>query len=400
MGNRLKSPMVQGVKLNVVPRLIKMHIFLIALFHFKNWSKTLTTVNLLKSRIRQYIGPKSIQRIVQIDGYYYWDMYGAGWPSSLFVRNVIRELVRINSKDTDHVGMRNVLFGFTVKCPMQCEHCFEWDNLNLKEKLSFEDVCVIIEKLIKYGVGQIHLGGGEPMMRYEDLLSLLKRYRNQVGFWIVTSGYQLTKERAYELKAAGLTGVCVSIDHHDEQWHNEFRHHKKLFGMACEAAVASREAGMVTALSLCATREFLTQENLETYMVMAQKLNVGFVQVLEPRAAGHYAGKDVQLSDEQKKILEEMFLKVNHDPAYHQYPTVIYHEYYKSTLGCRGAGAGAFYIDPLANVHACPFCRKAVGNLLTESVAECVDKLRSNGCASPSPLPAIRHKQPALALAE
>ncbi len=399
MINSEESPMVHGIKLKLVTRLIKIHIFFIALFHFKNWRKTMTTVNVLKSRIKKYIGPKYIQRIAQVDGYYYWDMYGAGWPSSLFVRNVIRECERINSTDADHVGMRNVLFGFTVKCPMQCEHCFEWDNLNLKEKLSFEDVCLIIEKLIQYGVGQIHLGGGEPMMRYEDLLSLLKRYRNQVGFWIVTSGYQLTKERAYELKAAGLTGICVSIDHHDEQWHNEFRHHKKIFSMACEAAVAARETGMVTALSLCATREFLTHENLEAYMLMAKRLKVSFVQLLEPRATGHYAGKDVQLSDDHKKMLEQLFLKVSHDPSYSSYPAVIYHEYYKPTLGCRGAGAGAFYIDPLANVHACPFCRKSAGNLLTDSVADCVDKLKINGCASPAPLPPIIRKQEVMEIA-
>jgi len=287
--------------------------------------------------------------------------------------------------------MRNVLFGFTVKCPMQCEHCFEWDNLNLKEKLSFDDVCMITEKLLKYGAGQIHLAGGEPMMRYVELIALLKLYSPRAGFWIVTSGYQLTQERAIELKNAGLTGVCVSIDHHDEQKHNAFRHHKNLFAMAQEAVVAAREAGLVTALSLCATKEFISPENIASYLQMAKQLNVSFLQILEPKAAGHYEGKDVLLHPEHKKLLEETFLKVNYHADYVQHPIVIYHEYYQPTLGCRGAGNGAFYIDPLANVHACPFCRQGVGNLLTDSVEQCVENLKRKGCAAP--LPAIKSKK-------
>ncbi len=59
---------------------------------------------------------------------------------------------------------------------------------------------------------------------------------------------------------------------------------------------------------------------------------------------------------------------------------MIYHEYYQPTLGCRGGGVGAFYIDPLANVHACPFCRQSAGNLLTERVDTCVERLRKTGC--------------------
>jgi len=399
MSNHATSPMVQGLELHIVIHLIKTHIFFIALFYYKNWNKTMATVKHLKEQIKKYRGPNSIQKVARVKGRYYWDMYGEGWPSSGFVRNVLRECIRINSSATDHVGMRNVLFGLTVKCPMQCEHCFEWDNLNIKERLSFSDVCLITEKLIAYGVGQIHLGGGEPMMRYSELLSLLKRYSTQTGFWIVTSGYQLTHERALELKAAGLTGVCVSIDHHDEKKHNEFRHHATIFKMAIEATAAAREAGLVTAVSLCATKEYITPENLDAYMQMAKKLDVSFVQLLEPRAVGHYEGKDVHLMYDHKALLEQIFLKVNYNKAYKHFPNVIYHEYYKPTLGCRGGGAGAFYIDPLANVYACPFCRQSAGNLLTDSVAHCVDKLKLKGCAAQVPLPTIKRNELILATA-
>jgi MoaA/NifB/PqqE/SkfB family radical SAM enzyme len=279
--------------------------------------------------------------------------------------------------------MRNVLFGITTKCPLKCEHCYEWDNLNVKERLSFSDLQLIIEKLVNYGVGQIHFGGGEPMMRFEDVLKLVELYRDRVGFWLITSGFQLTEVRARQLKEAGLTGVCISIDHHVEELHNEFRKYPQSFQIAQEAVHASNKAGLVTSLSLCTTKEFTHKKNLETYVSMGRNLGVSFIQFLEPRAVGHYNGKDVKLSSEQKSVLEEVFLKVNTEVVHRQDPMIIYHEYYLPTMGCRGAGNGTIYIDPLGQVHACPFCRKSVGNIVTDSVENCVDRLREKGCASP-----------------
>lgn len=377
--------MVSGILVKLVTACMRIHIFLIAWVHYKNWNKALTTIRLLKGQIKKYTGAHAIRKVAHIDNRYYWDMYGEGWPSRAFIRNVQRECNRIHASPDDHVGMRNVLFGITTKCPLKCEHCYEWDNLNLKERLSFSDLQMAFEKLITYGVGQIHLGGGEPMMRYHDIIALLQLYSDRVGIWIVTSGFQLTEERAYELKRAGLTGVCVSLDHHEEAAHNRFRNDDQSYQAAHRAATAARNAGLVTALSLCATKEFTTEENIRAYIAMGRSLGVSFIQFLDPRAVGHYEGKDVKLSADQKRILEEVFLQTNTTPAHQDDPIIIYHEYYKPTLGCRGAGNGAFYIDPLGEVHACPFCRKSAGNLLTNSLEECVHKLRQKACAVPLP---------------
>jgi len=372
-------------------KMMGIHIFLIVLFHFKNWKKTIHLVRKLQTRIRQYRGPKSIRRVAVVDGGFYWDMYAQRWPSRGFARSVMREAHRAGEGGDAHPGLRTVLMAVTTKCALRCEHCFEWDNLNLKEKLSFADLDRIIFQLISYGATQIHFGGGEPMMRFDDVVTLINKYSHQTAFWIVTSGFQVTRERAEQLKDAGLAGLCVSIDHHQASKHNEFRHFPNAFAMATQAVQFANEAKLVTSLSLCATKEYLSRENLDAYMNMARDIQVSFVQFLEPRAVGHYEGKDVMLDAEQKKILGDVFLEINNDPRFDDYPLAIYHEYYKETLGCRGAGESSLYIDPLGNVHACPFCRNTMGNLLTDSVKDCVERLRGVGCQL-SPLPRVQAK--------
>jgi MoaA/NifB/PqqE/SkfB family radical SAM enzyme len=383
------NPMINGLRLKLVIRLLKLHIFLVVLTYTHSWKRTVHIVSIIREKIRQYRGPNSIQKVARVNGKYYWDMYGVGWPSVAFVRNVRRECNRIES-GSERAGMRNVLMAITTKCPLQCEHCFEWNNLNMKERLSFSDLTTIIEKLIDHGVGQIHLSGGEPMMRYEEILKLLEKYSDHTGFWIITSGYGVTPERAQQLKEAGLTGLSVSLDHHLEPNHNRFRNHRDAFAMAQQAVSAGNAAGLVTSLSLCSTKEYTTAQNLMTYAELARSWGVSFIQLLEPKAVGHYEGKPVQLSDDHKKILEDFFLTLNNQSAYRNYPNVIYHEYYMPTIGCRGAGNGTFYIDPLGEVHPCPFCRNASGNLITDSVEQCLSNLGREGCPIPAPLPKVK----------
>src|SRR5689334_15524510 len=121
----------------MIVKLMGIHIFLIVLFHFKKWSTTIDVTTKMQTKIRQYRGPKSVRRLAMVDGGFYWDMYAERWPSRGFIRSVKREANQANLGSNAHTGLRTILLGVTTKCALRCEHCFEWDNLNLKEKLSY-----------------------------------------------------------------------------------------------------------------------------------------------------------------------------------------------------------------------------------------------------------------------
>ena len=74
---------------------------------------------------------------------------------------------------------------------MNCEHCFEGAILNQKESLTLNDHQEIIAKLQASGVPMIQFGGGEPMNRLADLLTLLKRNM------IVRKGKQMNTLKFY-----------------------------------------------------------------------------------------------------------------------------------------------------------------------------------------------------------
>ena len=123
-----------------------------------------------------------------------------------------------------------------------------------------------------------------------------KLYESNSNFWINTSGFKLTNEVAKRLKKSGLTGVFISLDHFEAEKHNDFRKFKDAYYWATTGAKNAIANKLVVALSLCVTNQFVTNNNLMTYMELAKKLGVQFVQFLEPKEVGHYNGKSVTLS--------------------------------------------------------------------------------------------------------
>lgn len=328
---------------------------------------------------RDYAG-EMIKKIVRVDGKYYWDLYIPGYQSEAITNFFIGETNRTLGTDKNTIRFTNILIAITKRCPLKCEHCFEWDALNGKETLTLPDIKNIVGKFQEMGTGIIQLTGGEPLMNVDDLLEILKSSKSGTAFWIFTSGYNLTRENAMKLKQAGLTGVVISMDHFDPDTHNQFRGAHKSFEWVQSGVKNSIEANLVTALSICVSKSFVTESNLMTYANLAKNMGVSFIQILEPRAVGHYNGKDVLLDAGHEKILESFYLKMNYQKRYRKFPIVCYHGYYQRKTGCFGSGNRSLYVDTDGNLHACPFCRTKMGSALSDDLDRDIEQLKEAGC--------------------
>lgn len=333
----------------------------------------------LLQKYRQVFGDAFVSRLARVDGRYYWKLGAAGFPTPAYFRYWENELNR-EFGFRPQAGLRNVYFAITKKCPYRCEHCFEWDNLNQPETLSRQDILDIVRRYQDYGAAQIIFSGGEPLLRVKDILAVLQNVRPDTDFWVFSSGFSLTAEKARQLKAAGLTGIIISLDHWQPEAHDRFRGYGGAFANATAAVSHARTAGLVTALSLCATRDFCAQDNLTAYLELAHNLGVAFVQFLEPLPVGHYRDRDVLLGPEHLALLEDYYQRYNRNPRYRDYPIIDYQGSFIRRIGCFGAGSRYLYIDTDGEVHRCPFCREKVAKALAFPVAHVVELLREEGC--------------------
>ncbi len=373
---------VSGIRKEWVELMIRFTIAKIVFKHYKNPVKCIQILNQLDKTRRKILGESRIKKISKTDGTYSWDLYIPAWPSRAFNKLFEAEINRISPIEKKTNRFSNIFLAVTKKCILQCEHCFEWDALNGKEKLSLQDLKSIVQKFQELGTSQFQLTGGEPLLRVNDLVELIECAGKETEFWILTSGYNLTIENAQKLKKAGLKGVVVSLDHFDPKLHNLFRGTIKSYQWVEEAIKNAIAANLITALSICVTKAFVTESNLMQYARLAKNLGVSFVQILEPKPVGHYKGKDVHLSAEQEAIIETFFWKMNFDSSYKKYPIVNYHGYYQRRVGCFASGNRNLYIDTDGDMHACPFCQSKMGSALSGNLNTIIDQLQIRGCHS------------------
>jgi MoaA/NifB/PqqE/SkfB family radical SAM enzyme len=353
----------------------------ITISQIKNPYKAYCAIRKIFQLKTNLISRKPIRKIVKIDGRYFWDFNQPGWPSQAFIQNFKWYGSHLLNKQNKPIeSVRLVFLAITKKCILNCVHCYEGEELNKKEVLSLDSLKQIVAKYQNLGAASFIIGGGEPMCRYEELAELLKSAKPVSDFWISSSGYNITCEHAHHLKKSGLTGVSLSVDHFEEVANNKFRGHPKAMEFVREAANNCLSAGLGLATAICATREFISKENLFRYAEFSKNLGAGFIWLIEPRAEGRYRGKDVCLQKKHFEILDDFFLTINHHKSYLDYPRVLFPNYNHRRIGCAGAGASNILIDSDGYINPCPFCRKKIVYALADDSEKHVKEMIAEGC--------------------
>ena len=104
----------------------------------------------------------------------------------------------------------------TDRCNLRCSYCAPPHDIQWKTRsdiLTFEEILRISKLLVSRGVVKIRLTGGEPTVR-KNIEWLIEQLAILPGLSTVamTTNGLLLKEKAYALKASGLTSLNVSLD--------------------------------------------------------------------------------------------------------------------------------------------------------------------------------------------
>jgi MoaA/NifB/PqqE/SkfB family radical SAM enzyme len=365
----------------LVTRLMILQFIILALWQYRSIKIAREVLGSMKRVMVDFLGGMQIGRLLFAGGKFYYNQHIPGFPSRTLVRNQLGELHRIRPLRARHNRLRILFMNITNQCPFHCKHCFERENINKPDPLDTADYLRILANFTPGGIGQVHFSGGEPLLKYKRLAEVTRFLKGKSEVWIATTGLGLSLEKARALKKDGLTGASISVDHFEEALHNEFRGNPEAFKWAMEATRNSVKAGLLTGWALCATREFLTMENLYRYAELAASLGVHFIQLLEPIPVGAFQGQDVMLDNVRKGILEEFYMKYNSDKSLNGKPLITYHGYYIRRLGCMGNGNRYIAIDTSGNLQSCPFCRNDHKiSALADGAEAIIERLQKEEC--------------------
>jgi MoaA/NifB/PqqE/SkfB family radical SAM enzyme len=337
-------------------------------------------LNQIRLNRRVIYGNDEINRFIKTGNKFYYSSDIPGYPSKAYTAYIDEEFKRLENINVESRKMQTIIFSITNRCPLHCRHCYESQNIRHTDMLSLEQLKSILKNLQTNRMFHIQLSGGEPLVRFNDLIALMQSASPGIEFWLLTSGFGLNGEKAKMLKQTGLIGAHISLDHWDEALHNEFRGNNLSFAWVKNAVHNCRCEGILTSLSLCATKEFVSYNNLQKYIELANDWNVNFVRILEPRKVGRFVDTNVELSKEQFDLLDEIYLKLMNDDKYSTYPILDYPGYYQRRTGCFGSGNRYLYIDSDGIFHSCPFCQKSHGNALSAPIELAIKSMIETGC--------------------
>jgi pyrroloquinoline quinone biosynthesis protein E len=152
-----------------------------------------------------------------------------------------------------------LLAELTHRCPLHCVYCSNPLELaRPEEELPLEAWLRVLDEAAGLGVLQVHLSGGEPLVR-PDVVALVERAtRLELYTNLITSGIGLTPARAEALKTAGLGGVQLSIQAADPALSRTIAG-GEFWERKLAAARAAREAGLPLSMNIVLHRRNLHQ---------------------------------------------------------------------------------------------------------------------------------------------
>jgi MoaA/NifB/PqqE/SkfB family radical SAM enzyme len=330
-----------------------------------------------------------LTKFVRHNNHYYFSLTLPHWPSKAFDHMVANGGLNITAAGTRIKKQIDIaILGITRKCSYECSHCYEHFNLGDAEIVPATKWKKVIAELQNSGVSIITLSGGEPMMRYEEVLEMLRSAdHSRSDFHLHTSGYGVTLESAEKLKMAGLHAAGVGLDDCDPHRNDSLRGTIGAYETAVRAIRCFQEAGIFTYVNTCLTKELIRSGELRKYFEMLKDLNVGIVRWLEPKPCGGYFDRNPTelLSPEEKKIITEFYKRANTSADYADYPLISYEAFYEApeNMGCMMAGNSQLYIDTLGNVEPCVFLPVSFGNIMDEDFSEIFKRLKG---AVPGPI--------------
>lgn len=202
----------------------------------------------------------------------------------------------------------------TYRCPLRCAYCSNPTRYPERPELSIERWQSVLVEAEALGVVQLHLTGGEPLLR-RGLESLVRDAR-ALGLYtnLITSAIPLTRERLAGLRDCGLDHVQISIQGMNEADGREVAGRGQL-AHKLQAARWVRELELPLTLNVVLHRRNI--EQVPELIELARKLGANRLELantqylgwaLENRRALLPSAAQIARAREQARVARERYV--------------------------------------------------------------------------------------------
>lgn len=285
-----------------------------------------------------------------------------------------------------------VVWDITYACNLKCKHCYANADKALKDELTTEEAKQVIDKFDRASVPIIAFSGGEPLVR-KDIFELTK-YAHDKGIYVAvaTNGTLITKNKAQEMKEAGIQFTQISLDGATAKTHDSFRGIKGVFEKTVKGIQNCVGEGFFVNIATTATK--YNYKEIPKIIDLCEKLGVNWFMAYNfvPTGRGAFISKNDLTPNEREELLRMLwdrlkkgrkinvlstapqFARVALQAEIGQDKKIVPTHFANPSLSGKlvglaefigGCGCGRFYcaIRPNGNIEPCVFFPLTVGNI-------------------------------------
>ena len=160
--------------------------------------------------------------------------------------------------------IRYLRISVTDRCDLRCRYCMaeKMTFLPRSKLLALEEIAIIAERFIGFGVRKIRLSGGEPLVR-RDVIDLTRRLGAHVGHTLdeltMTTNATHLADHAEALVDAGMRRVNVSLDSRDPDRFRFITRHGDV-AQVLGGIASAKKAGLAVKINMVALKGLNDEE--------------------------------------------------------------------------------------------------------------------------------------------
>ena len=201
----------------------------------------------------------------------------------------------------------------TDRCNFRCQYCMPADGLPWLERsevLTFEEIERVVRVMVRMGIEDVRLTGGEPLVRREfpRLVAMLSRIEGLHDLSLTTNGYLLERDAA-ALVEAGINRVNVSIDslQRDRFFHITRRDSLPQVLRGLEALAQHPEVHPIK-VNAVAMRDFTEEEAIPfAEFARSTAFQVRFIEFMPLDADQNWTPDSVLTGEELRQIIHAVY---------------------------------------------------------------------------------------------
>jgi len=292
-----------------------------------------------------------------------------------------------------------VVWDVTYACNLNCKHCYANAGKPLHNELTTKEAKQVIDKLERACVPVVAFSGGEPLVR-KDIFELTK-YAHDKGIYvaIATNGSLITKNKAKEMKMAGIEFTQISLDGASAETHESFRGIEKVFEKTIQGIKNCVNEGFFVNIATTATK--YNYEEIPKIIDLCEEIGVNWFMAYNfvPTGRGKFITENDLTPVEREELLNSLwnrlkkgenvnvlstapqFSRVALQAEIKKKEKIIPTHFFNLTLSeelinlsefIGGCGCGRFYcaIRPNGKIEPCVFFPLELGNIKEDDFEE------------------------------